>query len=288
MAGLGIGVFTRVAIAGFGLIGGSIGLAVKRRWPSIRVTAIDEAAVAAAATRACAADEGATDLAAAGDADLVILAAPVLQNIRMAEQLAGVIPQSTLVTDVGSTKARIVSACAAMPSLPFIGGHPMAGGARGGFAAARADLFDGHPWILTPGARHSQHLQTLESFVAGLGGIPHVMSADLHDRLVAAISHLPQLTASALMHVVGGLAGDTGFQLAGPGLVDTTRLAGSPSHIWRDIAATNEEPLREALDALIRTLTELRDGLGDGGKVDSVFTSAARWRDALLRARGDS
>jgi len=114
------------------------------------------------------------------------------------------------------------------------------------------------------------------------------MSAELHDRLVAAISHLPQLTASALMHVVGNLAGDTGFQLAGAGLVDTTRLAGSPPHIWRDIAATNEEPLREALDALIRTLTDLRDGLGNGDKVDAVFTSAGRWRDALLHARGDS
>jgi len=114
------------------------------------------------------------------------------------------------------------------------------------------------------------------------------MSAELHDRLVAAISHLPQLTASALMHVVGGLAGDTGVQLAGAGLVDTTRLAGSPPHIWRDIAATNEEPLREALDALIRTQTDLRNGLGNGDKLDAVFTSAVRWRDALLHARGDS
>lgn len=280
--------FARVAIAGFGLIGGSIGYAAKRRWPSIHVTAIDEAAIVDAARRAGAADAGAQDLSAAHDADLVVLAAPVRQNIRLAEQLPGLLSRSALVTDVGSTKAQIVSACARMPTLAFIGGHPMAGGAGGGFSAARADLFDGHPWILTPGAHHSEHLDTLKSFVAGLGGIPHVMSAELHDRLVAAISHLPQLTASALMHVVGGLAGDTGVQLAGAGLVDTTRLAGSPPHIWRDIAATNEEPLREALDALIRTLTDLRNGLGNGDKLDAVFTSAVRWRDALLHARGDS
>lgn len=283
-----INVFARVAIAGFGLIGGSIGLAIKRRWPSVRVTAIDEPAIVDAATRACAADDAAGDLGAARDADLVILAAPVLQNIRMAEELAAVLPQSALVTDVGSTKAQIVSACARIPSLQFIGGHPMAGGERGGLGAARADLFDGHPWILTPGPHHSDHLDALESFIADLGAIPHVMSPELHDRLAAAISHLPQLTASALMHVVGSLAGDTGLQLAGAGLVDTTRLAGSPPHIWRDIAATNELALREALDALIRTLIELRDGLGDGDKVDAVFTSAARWRDALLHARGDS
>jgi prephenate dehydrogenase len=283
-----LNVFARVAIAGFGLIGGSIGYAVKRRWPFVRVTAIDEHAIVDAARRTGAADDGAGDLSATRDADLVVLAAPVRQNIRLAEQLAGIIIESALVTDVGSTKAQIVGACARIPSLPFIGGHPMAGGARGGFSAARPDLFDGHPWILTPGPHHSDHLDTLKSFVAGLGGIPHVMSAELHDRLVAAISHLPQLTASALMHVVGGLAGDTGVQLAGAGLVDTTRLAGSPPHIWRDIAATNEEPLREALDALIQTLTDLRDGLGNGDKVDAVFTSAARWRDALLQARGES
>jgi prephenate dehydrogenase len=112
------------------------------------------------------------------------------------------------------------------------------------------------------------------------------MSADLHDRLVGAVSHLPQITASELMHVVGRLAGDAGLELAGPGLVDTTRLAASPAQIWRDIAATNEDTLRDGLDAPIRTLTELRDALGDGQGIDSVFTSATRWREALLRARG--
>jgi prephenate dehydrogenase len=114
------------------------------------------------------------------------------------------------------------------------------------------------------------------------------MSADLHDRLVAAVSHLPQITASALMHVVGTLAGDAGLELAGPGLVDTTRLAASPAQIWRDIAATNDDMLRDTLDALIRTLTDLRDGLGNADSIDATFTSATRWREALLRARGDA
>jgi prephenate dehydrogenase len=111
------------------------------------------------------------------------------------------------------------------------------------------------------------------------------MTPELHDRLVAAVSHLPQMTASALMHVVGTLAGDAGLELAGTGLHDTTRLATSPPDIWRDVAATNEDVLRAALDALIATLTELRDGLGAGQAVDDVFTSACRWRDALDRVR---
>lgn len=163
----------------------------------------------------------------------------------------------------------------------------MAGAARGGAVHARADLFEGRTWILTPRAEHaSDALARLERFVAGAGAVPHIMTPELHDRFVGAVSHLPQLSASALMHVVGKLAGDAGLELAGPGLRDSTRLAASPVDIWRDIAATNDDVLRSALDALIHTLTELRDSLPDGGKVDEIFTSACRWRDALDRAAG--
>ena len=123
----------------------------------------------------------------------------------------------------------------------------------------------------------------LESFVAGLGAFPHVMTPELHDRFVGAVSHLPQLTASALMHVVGSLAGDAGLEIASTGLMDTTRLAASPPDIWKDVAATNQDLLREALDALIRTLTDLREGLDSGDAIDAVFTSACRWRSSLDR-----
>jgi prephenate dehydrogenase len=112
------------------------------------------------------------------------------------------------------------------------------------------------------------------------------MTPELHDRFVGAVSHLPQLSASALMHVVGQLAGDAGLELAGAGLLDATRLATSPPDIWRDVAATNADVLRDALDALIATLTGLRDSLESGERIDEVFTSARRWREALDRARG--
>lgn len=281
------GPFERVAIVGFGLIGGSIGLAIKRAWRSARVVAIDEPPVVDAALKGGAADEGGDSLAAVQSANLVVLAAPVRQNIKMLEQLAATVGADTIVTDVGSTKCQMVAAAARVPGLHFIGGHPMAGAARGGFAAARADLFDGHPWILTPDANQADLLARFDEFVKGLGAVPHVMSAALHDRLVGAVSHLPQLTATALMHVVGRLAGDAGFELAGPGLADTTRLADSPPTIWRDIAATNEETLRQALDEMIQSLTDLRDSLAEGDKLEEIFTSAARWRHALLHARGD-
>jgi prephenate dehydrogenase len=263
--------FERVAIVGFGLIGGSIARAVTRKWPSSTVVPIEPGG----------------ELAGVAGADLVVLAAPVLANIALLAALPAHVSPKTVVTDTGSTKRATIAAAGRAPSIAFIGGHPMAGAARGGLAQARADLFDGRPWILTPPASHSQEsLARLEAFVQGLGAVPHIMTPELHDRFVGAVSHLPQLTASALMHVVGTLAGDAGLELAGTGLYDTTRLAASPPDIWRDVAATNEDVLREALDTLIATLTGLRDSLGSGQAIDEVFTSASRWREALDRTRG--
>jgi prephenate dehydrogenase len=266
------GDFRQIAIVGVGLIGGSIAMAAARQWPSIGIASLDFGA----------------DLSGAADADLVVLAAPILTNIRLLSELEGRLSPGAVVTDAGSTKRRIVDAASARPSMTFIGGHPMAGAARGGIAQARADLFDGRPWVLTPAPNHpAAALTRLEQFVKGLGAVPHVMTPELHDRFVGAVSHLPQLTASALMHVVGSLAGDAGLELAGAGLHDTTRLATSPPDIWRDVAATNQDVLRAALDTLIGTLGDLRDSLESGAAIDEVFTSACRWREALQRARGE-
>jgi prephenate dehydrogenase len=262
--------FRRVAVLGNGLIGASILQAARRAWPGLDASALDAG----------------DDVSRVAGADLVVLAAPVRANIGLLGAIAPHVTAATVVTDTGSTKRAICGAAAARPTSDFIGGHPMAGGAKSGAVNARADLFDGRPWILTPRpGSHSEATGRLDAFVAGLGAVPHVMTPELHDRFVGAVSHLPQLTASALMHVVGRLAGDAGLEIAGPGLVDTTRLAGSPPDIWKDIAATNEDVLREALTQLIRTLTELRDSLGTGEAVEAVFTSAARWRSALDRTR---
>jgi len=262
--------FSSLAIVGAGLIGTSIRQAALRAWPALPVATIDR---------------GDNPASAAG-AGLVVLAAPICANIALLETIHAHVGAGTVVTDTGSTKRAICEAAAARPGLTFVGGHPMAGGAKGGAAHARADLFDGRPWVLTPGAGHrAETVARVEAFVTALGGVPHVMTPELHDRFAAAVSHLPQLTASALMHVVGRLAGDAGLEIAGPGLMDTTRLAGSPPDIWKDIAATNEDVLREALDHLIRSLTEIRDTLGSGEGIDSVFASAAEWRTALERSR---
>jgi prephenate dehydrogenase len=278
--------FRRIGIVGFGLIGGSIALAARRRWPVIKIVAIDTDAVARNAAEAGVADRAGDHLELLKDSELVVLAAPVLSSIDLLPQLPRVLRADALVTDVASTKRIIVAAAEATP-LPFIGGHPIAGAVHSGCRHARADLFDGHTWILTPRADHARQLDALERFVRGLGSTPHVMTAELHDRYLAIISHLPQFASSALMHVVGKTGGDMALELAGPGLADSTRLAGSPAGIWKDIAATNEDALRGALDELIRALEHLRDGLSDGAVIESTFASARRWRDALLRARGE-
>jgi prephenate dehydrogenase len=269
--------FERIAIVGFGLIGASIALAARRAWPSALLIAVDRKDIIETAMRMHAADVGGDDLVMTADADLVILAAPVRANIDMLARLAQHIPGEATVTDVGSTKREVVAAAAALPPRRhFTGGHPLAGAAIGGLDAARPDLFRGRPWFLTESS------QPLTDFVEGLGGHVHVIAPDEHDFLVAYLSHLPQLAASALMHVVGEGAGSGGLALAGRGLSDTTRLASSPVDIWRDIAATNPDNLARAIDELVDVLQRLKPGAGNSrDALEKTFESAARWKQVL-------
>jgi prephenate dehydrogenase len=277
-------IFGKIGIVGLGLIGGSIALRARELWPSSLVIAVDQKDVLETAMRLQAIDVAADDLVVLAEANLVVLAAPVRQNIELLEQLDENVRQPAIITDTGSTKRDVVAAAAKLPPrFTFIGGHPLAGAAQGGLERARPDLFEGRPWILTTQAAtdRSEPLDKLSAFVRALGAEPRVMGADAHDRLLAYLSHLPQLTASALMHVVGDAVGQDGLSLAGRGLADTTRLAASPDDIWKDIAATNRDEIGPALDALIEVLRELRRDLAEGDRLGEVFTDARRWRDRL-------
>ena len=275
-------VFPRVAIVGCGLIGGSLALATRRRWPSSLVIAVDRKDVLETAIRLGAVDVGGDDLVMAAEADLIVLSAPVRQNVEVLGRLAEYVPGEAVVTDVGSTKGTTAAAAAALPPrLRFVGGHPLAGAASGGILSARADLFEGRPWLLADDARPDDAVERLERFVAGVGAVPSRIGVDEHDRLLAYLSHLPQLAASALMHVVGEHTGAAGLSLSGRGLRDTTRLAASPADIWRDVAATNHQHIAEALDELIAVLASMRADLDGGAALDRVFESAARWKRTL-------
>lgn len=279
--------FERIAVVGFGLIGASIALAARARWPSALLIAVDRKDVIETAMRMHAADVGGDDLVMAAEADLVILAAPVRANIRILSELSAHVPGEAVVTDVGSTKREVAAAAGALPArLRFIGGHPLAGAATGGIEAARPELFTGRPWILTPGQAHQDTIDRLSSFVGGLGARVHVMTPDAHDVAVAYLSHLPQIAASALMHLVGEHAGAEGLALAGRGLRDTTRLASSPADIWRDIAATNQDNIDRAIDELIDILRRLKGGApGAADAFGSTFDSAAHWKRVLEAGR---
>lgn len=281
-------IFERIAIVGLGLIGGSVALAARETWPAGLVIGVDRNDVLEQAVARHAIDVAASDLTIVSEADLVVLAAPVLRNIEILERLPDYIARQVVVTDVGSTKRAIVQAARALPPrFIFVGGHPLAGSTRSGIEAARADLFAGRPWIFTRdggGAAEGggeEATGRLFRLAQALGAVPHSLDAASHDHLVAFISHLPQLAASALMQAVGDAVGAEGLALSGRGLLDTTRLAGSPADIWGDICASNGDEIAPAIDALIALLQDIRAGLGDREAVARVFDVANRWRAEL-------
>jgi prephenate dehydrogenase len=276
-------VFGKIGVVGLGLIGGSIAMAARQLWPSSLVIGVDSKDVLETAMRLHAIDVAADDLFVLAEADVVILAAPVRQNIALLERLDEYVTQPAVITDTGSTKQAIVDAAAVLPArLTFVGGHPLGGAARSGLEHARPDLFSGRPWLLTPTREGTGEAVTkLSDFVRALGSEPRIIDVAAHDRLLAYLSHLPQLTVSALMQVIGDAVDAEGLALAGRGLIDTTRLAASPPGIWKDIAVTNADELRTALDALIAVLEDLRSDLGEGERLAEVFSAANRWRQEL-------
>jgi prephenate dehydrogenase len=276
-------IFEKIGIVGLGLIGGSIAMAARAIWPASLVIAVDNKDVLETAMRLHAIDVAADDLIVLAEADLVILAAPVRQNLQLLRELDDYVRVPAIVTDTGSTKRAIVEAARELPSrFTFIGGHPLGGAAASGLDNARPDLFKGRPWLFTPTSDGTgEALDKLLAFARALGAVPRVIGVGAHDRMLAFLSHLPQLTASALMQVVGEAVGDDGLALAGRGLVDTTRLASSPAEIWKDITATNADEIGRALDTLIGVLTDLKADLDSGQQLDQVFNAAGRWRERL-------
>jgi prephenate dehydrogenase len=280
-------VFQRVGVVGLGLIGGSIALAAREIWPSGLVIGVDRKDVLERAMVRHAIDVAADDPVVLAEADLVILAAPGQQNLELMRDLADNVTGTAVITDTGGTKREIVEAARGLPDrLTFIGGHPLGGAAHGGIDHARPDLFAGRPWLFTPTSdRTAEALERLQAFATGLGAVPRTLSPAEHDHVLAYISHLPQLTVSALMHVVGRAIGLKGLELSGRGLVDTTRLASSPPDIWKDVCATNPDEVGAALDALIGVLQDLKADLKSGESIDEVFDSANMWREGLIAGR---
>jgi prephenate dehydrogenase len=259
--------FSRVAILGTGLIGGSFGLALRKHFPDISIVGFDREETAKAALARGAVRETAPDLAAAvRGADLVYVALPIGATVEALPAIAAAAKDGALVTDTGSTKATICRAAktAFVGGARFLGGHPMAGRETSGIARADAELFSG--------ARHAliglesdpdPRMHGFAALVRELGAEPVWTDAETHDWAVGIVSHLPQLLAVALARVVQDETDETGLplSLSGPGLQDMLRLAGSPYSVWRDVAHTNTENIARALDRLEQAVEYLRTRL---------------------------
>lgn len=277
--------FARMLVVGCGLVGGSLALAVRALWPEVEIRVLDPAAPPSLRDRFTLAASAAD----AGWADLVVLGAPVAQNVALLPAIARHVGPSAVVTDLGSTKRDIVDAARRMSiASTFVGGHPMAGSAQSGFAHARADLFAGRPWILTPdsedaagAARVGTALARLTQLACAIGARPAVMGADEHDRLMAYVSHMPQLVSSAVMAAAGRVAQRDGLRFSGPGLVDVTRLAGSSPTLWHDILASNADYVHEAMRALAGVLPAQIPPESLPAAADALITEGRRWRQAL-------
>ena len=284
------GPFRRIGIVGLGLIGGSLALGCRRRWPHALVVGVDRNDVLEQAMVRHAIDVAADDLGMLGDVDVVVLCAPVETCISLMPDVAAVVGHDAVVTDVGSTKRAVMAAAREhfADGPVFVGGHPFAGAARAGIEYGSPDLFAGRPWFLTRGARgddESAAFARLEAFVAAFGADPRPIAADEHDRVMAALSHVPQLVASSLMRVVGASVGAEGLAFAGRGLRDTTRLSSSPGDVWADVMTTNHDAIAPVLDALIADLVALRDD-ASADALRRVFLAAQGWR-AALEASGE-
>ena len=261
--------FRRVAILGTGLIGGSFALALRKFAPDTIVIGWDKGHVLRHALERGAIHEGAGELSiAVAGADLIYVALPVGQTIELLPEIARLAATDALVTDASSTK-RSVCAVAAESfhegGAQFWGGHPMARKEISGIAAADAELFRGSKYALIgqPSAGKSGRVGGFVEFLEKLGAQPVWLNAEAHDRAAAMVSHLPQLMAIALAGVVREQTDETGLPvtLAGRGLRDALRLAGSPYSVWRDIILTNSDHLDSALGQLIQALEQVRGDL---------------------------
>lgn len=283
-----------VAILGIGLIGGSLGLALRRAAaarPAETLTIIGwdrEPAAAELALQRGAIDRVAVDAAAAAAAvELVIVAVPVLAVREVFAAIAPALRPATVITDVASTKAAVCDWAAELLGPQFVGGHPMAGSERAGIAQARADLFEGAVYCLTPDQQTAPAaLEITTRLVEQIGARPRLIDPHSHDQVLAAISHLPFLLSTALIEVTASdPEWDVLAEIAATGFRDVSRLASGDPRMHRDICLTNGDAIRPWLRAAAQALESFADDLDNSAALLQRFEQAKRVRDELIRQK---
>jgi prephenate dehydrogenase len=287
------GKLQHVAILGLGLMGASLGMAV--RATSRNVVGYDRDQGVTERALAC----GAIDISArsaqeaVAEAELVVLAAPVLAICDLLEAIRDALPSGALVTDIGSVKSPVVARAEEYLPEPdlFVGGHPMTGREQSGVDAALPGLYTGCVWCLTPTTRTaSLAIRGVAGIARELGARPHVLDTAKHDAVAAVVSHLPLIAATALVLAASRSNHWSVAQtLAAGGFCDTTRVASSNSRMARDICLTNQQAILDMLDEYQETLTRLRQQIaaGDQAAILQTFQLAREEREMWLANRQD-
>lgn len=284
----------RLIVVGLGLIGGSVALGAKKRGLVEEVYAMNRSADSLEYAR----DNGIADktfqsieevLAGASDDDLILLGVPVLTLGPVLEQIHKHLAADATITDVGSTKAALVEkAKEVWTGLPsnFVPGHPIAGSEKFGVQAANGDLFEQHRVILTPtGQEANHHLQRVKGLWAGLGAEVDEMTAEHHDKVLAATSHLPHVLAFALVDQLASMEEQTEvLRYAAGGFRDFTRIAGSDPVMWRDILIANKESISARIEEFESHLDQLKSALRDSSpeQIQEIFERAQKTRNGFL------
>ncbi len=280
--------FEKITLVGVGLLGGSLGLAVRQRRLANRVEGYVRRADSVAECEKLGVVDAATgDLAAAvSGADLIILCTPLAQMRALAERFLPVLKRGAIVTDVGSVKVPIVAELEpliASVGAHFVGSHPMAGAEKMGAASARADLFEHAACVVTPTAKSSlEAVRRVEAFWKALGGLPLRLTPEGHDDLIARSSHLPHVVAAELAnYILSPVHPKEQAQLCAGGFRDSTRIASGSPEMWRDIALANRANLARVLGVFIEDLQEFQHALenGDAKAVEEFFAKAKQRRD---------
>ncbi len=280
---------TKIGFVGLGLIGGSIAKTIRRIYPEIRLYAVSGhlSTITQAFAAGAIENDYMMDISEFSSMDYIFLCTPVRQNISFLKQLKDIISPNTIITDVGSVKGDIHKAVTELGlEQKFIGGHPMAGSEKTGFAASTAYLLENAYYVITPTAcTDPQQTERFRDFVAGLGAIPLVLDSGRHDFATASISHLPHIIAYSLVNLVKEVddSQETMKTIAAGGFRDMTRIAASSPVMWQEICLSNKEQLLRLIDLYTRQLSGIRDSIEkeDTQAMLSYFTDAKNYRDSL-------
>jgi len=284
--------FDQISIIGVGFMGGSLALAFKKYGLSKKVIGVSRGETIKKALKLKIIDGGfpyeKIDKGIDGSS-VIILSSPINIIIEHIKILSKIVNSDTIITDIGSTKEKIMETAQEEFSdgVYFVGGHPMAGSEKSGVDTADPSIFINKSYALVPSVNTPRLIMDkLKEMIITIGSIPVILTPRVHDEIVAAVSHLPQMISVALMNAVGSFDNDSNdyFKLSGGGFYDMTRIASSQFKIWEDICKTNQNNIRKAISVYIEKLEEIKELIGNE-KLKSEFEKANHFKEMLNKLK---